>query len=296
MKLTTFLQYIEFEKRFSVHTITAYRTDLGQFTDFLATTYDMTSAKEVRHTHIRSWMVQLMQGGMTSRSVNRKLSALKTYFLFLKRRGHIKLNPMLKVAAPKSGKRLPVFIQQEHLTLLFNEVDFGEGYEGSRNRTIMELLYATGMRRSELIGLAIKNISFEQGHVKVFGKGQKERLIPMSKHLDRVMKDYLTIRDQHFPAGAEQPLFLTGKGKKLYPKFVYNLVRKCLSSVTTVEQKSPHVLRHSFATHLSNNGADLNAIKELLGHANLAATQIYTHNSIDKLKKVYEQAHPKAKR
>ncbi len=296
MKLTTFLQYLEFEKRFSKHTITAYKGDLEQFTDYLEKTYEITSATEVKHTHIRSWMVQLMQGGMSSRSVNRKLSALKTYFLFLKKRGQLQLNPMLKVVAPKSGKRLPVFVQQEHLTMLFNEIDFGDGYAGARNRTILEVLYATGMRRSELIGLQIKSISFEQGCLKVMGKGKKERLIPMSKHLELTLKDYLSARDAHFGNGDNQPLFVTDKGKLLYPKFVYNLVKRCLSTVTTVEQRSPHVLRHSFATHLSNNGADLNAIKELLGHANLAATQIYTHNSIDKLKKVYEQAHPKAKR
>jgi len=269
---------------------------LEQFIDYLDKSYEMTSAKEVRHIHIRSWMVQLMQGGMASRSVNRKLSALKTYFLFLKRRGHIQLNPMLKVVAPKSGKRLPVFIQQEHLTLLFNEVDFGEGYEGIRNRTILEMLYATGMRRSELIGLKVKNILFTQSSVKVMGKGQKERLIPLSSHLDQVLKLYLKALGEDFSSDDDQWLFVTSKGKQLYPKFVYNLVKRYLSAVTTVEQRSPHVLRHSFATHLSNNGAELNAIKELLGHANLAATQIYTHNSIDKLKKVYEQAHPKAKR
>jgi len=290
------LQYLEFEKRFSPHTITAYKGDLEQFIDYLDKSYEMTSAKEVRHIHIRSWMVQLMQGGMASRSVNRKLSALKTYFLFLKRRGHIQLNPMLKVVAPKSGKRLPVFIQQEHLTLLFNEVDFGEGYEGIRNRTILEMLYATGMRRSELIGLKVKNILFTQSSVKVMGKGQKERLIPLSSHLDQVLKLYLKALGEDFSSDDDQWLFVTSKGKQLYPKFVYNLVKRYLSAVTTVEQRSPHVLRHSFATHLSNNGAELNAIKELLGHANLAATQIYTHNSIDKLKKVYEQAHPKAKR
>lgn len=290
------MQYLEFEKRFSPHTITAYKGDLEQFIDYLDKSYEMTSAKEVRHIHIRSWMVQLMQGGMASRSVNRKLSALKTYFLFLKRRGHIQLNPMLKVVAPKSGKRLPVFIQQEHLTLLFNEVDFGEGYEGIRNRTILEMLYATGMRRSELIGLKVKNILFTQSSVKVMGKGQKERLIPLSSHLDQVLKLYLKALGEDFSSDDDQWLFVTSKGKQLYPKFVYNLVKRYLSAVTTVEQRSPHVLRHSFATHLSNNGAELNAIKELLGHANLAATQIYTHNSIDKLKKVYEQAHPKAKR
>jgi len=294
MTTATFLKYLEFEKRFSSHTLTAYKGDLAQFNDFISKTYEVSAAKEVTPQHIRSWMVQLMQEGISTRSINRKLSSLKTFFKFLKKRGQLDINPMAKIIAPKSGKRLPVFVNKDQIDQLFDNVDFGEGYDGARNKAIMELLYATGMRRSELIGLKVKNISIESGLIKVKGKGNKERLIPMSRKVEKVLKEYLKIKEEYYPATAV--LFLTGKGKQLYPKLVYNLVKKYLSVVTTLEQRSPHVMRHTFATHLSDNGADLNAIKELLGHSSLAATQVYTHNSIEKLKKVYEQAHPNAKR
>jgi len=293
MTLTTFLKYLEFEKRFSSHTLTAYKGDLEQFKDFISKTYEVSDAKEVTPQHIRSWMVQLMQQGISTRSINRKLSSLKTFFKFLKKRGQLEFNPMAKIIAPKSGKRLPVFVNKDQINQLFDQVDFGEAYDGARNKAIMELLYATGMRRSELIGLKVKDISFESSLLKVKGKGNKERLIPMSRKVEKVLKEYLKAKEEYFPKPAS--LFLTSKGKTLYPKLVYNLVKKYLSAVTTLEQRSPHVMRHTFATHLSDNGADLNAIKELLGHSSLAATQVYTHNSIEKLKKVYEQAHPNAK-
>lgn len=294
MTTNTFLKYLEFEKRFSPHTLTAYKGDLAQFNDFISSTYELTEAKEVTPQHIRAWMVQLMQEGVSTRSVNRKLSSLKTFFKFLKKRGQLEINPMSKIIAPKSGKRLPVFVNKDQIELLFDNVDFAEGFDGIRDKTILELLYATGMRRSELIGLKVKDISFESNFIKVNGKGNKERLIPMSRKIEKVLKEYLKEREETFPDRVN--LFLTGKGKPLYPKLVYNLVKKYLSAVTTLEQRSPHVMRHTFATHLSDNGADLNAIKELLGHSSLAATQVYTHNSIEKLKKVYEQAHPNAKR
>lgn len=284
---------MEFEKRFSPHTLTAYEGDLSQFNKFIFETYEVADAKGVMPQHIRSWMVQLMQDGVSTRSVNRKLSSLKTFFKFLKRRGQLEINPMSKIVAPKSGKRLPVFVNKDQMDQLFESVDFGEGYEGIRNQTIMELLYATGMRRSELIGLSIEDVSFENSVIKVRGKGNKERLIPLSGKIDKVLHQYLEKRNACFPE--KKNLFLTGKGEKLYPKLVYNLVKKYLSVVTTLEQRSPHVMRHTFATHLSDNGADLNAIKDLLGHSSLAATQVYTHNSIERLKKVYEQAHPNAK-
>ncbi len=296
MKQTTFLKYLEFEKRFSPHTITAYRTDLEQFFTYFYTTYELSEPTEVQHFHIRSWMVTLMEQKISTRSINRKLSTLKTYFRFLLRRNEISRNPMAKVIPPKVGKRLPVFIHQEHIELLFEQIEFGTDFSGVRDRTILELLYVTGMRRSELIGLKVRDIDFSQTCVKVLGKGNKERLIPFGPKLGDVLRRYMSIREEAFPELSTERLFLTDKGKELYPKLVYNLVRKYMSYITTVEQKSPHVLRHSFATHLSDNGADLNAIKALLGHANLAATQIYTHNSVEKLKRVYNQAHPKAKR
>ena len=296
MNITTFLQYLEFEKRFSPHTISAYKSDLEQFYVFLKLTYEIKQIEEVRHIHIRAWIVELIQNKITPRSINRKLSTLKSYFKFLKKRKQIKENPMLKVIAPKVGKRLPVVVKELEIEHLFAEVDFGKGYAAARDEMIMELLYSTGMRRSELIQLAPANIDFHLQQIKVLGKGNKERLIPFAKKLGDHLKSYISLRNDEFSLSINDPLFLTNKGQKLYPKFVYNLVKKYLSFVTTVEQRSPHVLRHSFATHLSGNGADLNAIKELLGHSSLAATQVYTHNSIEQLKKVYQQAFPKARK
>lgn len=291
-----FFQYLQYEKRFSPHTLTAYRTDLLQFTDFLRLTYELDDPAQIRHTHIRSWIVDLLERKNSARSINRKLSSLKTYFKFLRRHKEIVHNPMAKVIAPKTGKRLPVFVHENKMDLLFESIDFGEGYAGIRNRLVMELLYCTGMRRSELIGLQLGDIDFSTFQVKVLGKGNKERLIPMARHLVLLIERYLNERTL-FVADKEtdNSLLLTNKGKPLYPGFVYQLVKKYLSAVTTLEQRSPHVLRHTFATHLSNSGADLNAIKELLGHSSLAATQVYMHNSIEKLKEVYAQAHPKAK-
>lgn len=295
MKQERFFQYLQYEKRFSPHTLTAYQTDLGQFIDFLKYTFDITSYEEVQHTHIRSWIVDLLGKKNTTRSINRKLSCLKTYFKFLRKQGAIENNPMAKVIAPKTGKRLPVFVNENKMELLFAEVDFGEGFAGLRNRLLMELLYCTGMRRSELISLKITDIDFSSNQIKVLGKGNKERLIPIARHLVGLLESYIHQRSFEELEVGNLYLLITDKGKQLYPGFVYNLVKKYLSAVTTLEQRSPHVLRHTFATHLSNSGADLNAIKELLGHSSLAATQVYMHNSIEKLKKVYAQAHPKAK-
>ena len=295
MKHERFFQYLEYEKRFSPHTLTAYQTDLGQFIIFLKTAFDIETPEEVKHTHVRSWIVELLGKKNTTRSINRKLSCLKTYFKFLKKRGEIEQNPMAKVIAPKMGKRLPVFVNENKMELLFEQVDFGEGFKGARNRLLMELLYCTGIRCSELINLKIEDLDFASNQLKVLGKGNKERLIPIARHLTGLIESYLRQRALQNIEYGENHLLLTNKGRKLYAGFVYRLVKKYLSIVTTLEQRSPHVLRHTFATHLSNSGADLNAIKELLGHSSLASTQVYMHNSIEKLKKVYTQAHPKAK-
>ena len=294
MKHERFFQYLEYEKRFSPHTLTAYRNDLGQFSDFLQKIYTLTDPVNIRHIHIRSWMVDLLDKGNSARSINRKLSCLKTWFKFLRKQGEIKANPMVKVVAPKTGKRLPVFVNEKSMSLLFDEVDFGEGFAGLRNRLIMEMLYCTGMRRSELVGVKLADIDFSKFQTRVLGKGGKERLIPVARHLINMIEQYAEEKKATFSGANEPYLLVTDKGRPLYTGFVYKIVNQYLSYVTTLEQRSPHVLRHSFATHLSNKGADLNAIKELLGHSSLAATQVYTHNSIEKLKKVYEQAHPKA--
>jgi len=295
MDIRQFISYLQYEKRCSDHTIKAYTTDLQQFTDFLSTAYQLNNLQELSHLHIRSWMVALVSEGQSTRSINRKLSTLKTYFKFLQNRSIISHNPMIKVVAPKSGKRLPIVVQPQQMEYLFDQIEFEDSFHGWRDRTILEVFYHTGIRRAELINLTIDQLQLKEQQLKVIGKGGKERLIPFGTALRQSLLHYLAQRDKAFPDHPHSFVFVTNKGKALYPKFVYNLVNRYLSTVTTLEQRSPHVLRHSFATHLSNNGADLNAIKELLGHANLAATQIYTHNSIARLKEVYEQAHPKAK-
>jgi integrase/recombinase XerC len=236
-----------------------------------------------------------MQNGISSRTINRKLSSLKTFYKFLQKRGDTTFNPTVKIVSPKSKKRLVSFLNKSKVEFLLNDYEFEKNYSGTRDRTILEVLYATGMRRSELINLKEEQIDFSSLYVKVIGKGKKERLIPFSKNLNSVLREYMALRSATFDT-PEEFLFLTEKGKKLYPKLVYNIVKRHLSNVTSIEEKGPHTLRHSFATHLSDNGAELNAVKELLGHSSLAATQIYTHNSIDRIKKTYELAHPKAKR
>lgn len=236
-----------------------------------------------------------MQEGLSARSMNRRLSCLHTYFRFLKKRGLIQKDPMQKVVALKTGKRLPVFMQESQMAYLFSQIEFTSGFRGVLEHLVLEMLYATGMRRSELVGLKLPDIDLGRMTLRVSGKGGKERLAPFARYLADLLAQYLEIRAETFPGTREPWLFLNQKGEKLSPGSVYHIVRKYLSQVTTAEQRSPHVLRHSFATHLSNRGADLNAIKELLGHANLAATQVYTHNTIDRLIKVYEQAHPKGK-
>lgn len=294
MKLNTFVQYLQYEKRFSLHTVSAYRKDLEQFHSFIKG-IGLISMQEVRHTHIRSWIVELLSEDLSPRSVRRKLSALKNYCRFLIKRQILKQDPMLKVIFPKIGKKLPVVVHSTHLKSLFEKIDFDEDYPAGRDWMVIELLYSTGMRRSELIGLKLKDVDHAKRQFLVLGKGSKERLIPFGQSLANNLEQYLRLRSDSFDNPLYPNLLLTNKGLPLYPKLVYNIVNRYLSLVTTVEQRSPHVLRHSFATHLSEEGADLNAIKTLLGHSSLAATQIYTHNSIEKLKRVYLKAHPKAK-
>jgi len=236
-----------------------------------------------------------MQAGQSARSINRRLSCLKTYFRFLKKRGLIERDPMQKVVAPKTGKRLPVFVQESQMAALFAHISFGDDYRGKLHRLVLELLYATGIRRSEASNLKISDIDLGRSVLRISGKGNKQRMAPFARYLSDLLEDFLATRNATF-SGSDQPwLLLNRKGERLSPDSIYHIVHDHLSAVTTVEQRSPHVLRHSFATHLSNHGADLNAIKELLGHSNLAATQVYMHNSIERLLKVYEQAHPKGR-
>jgi len=294
MDLTSFLQYLKFEKRYSPHTIIAYENDLLQFSSFLKSTYELESVLHATHSHVRSWLVSLMESGTTARSINRKLSTLKTFFKFNLKNGRVQQNPLAKVIAPKVGKRLPVFISKSQVDLLWQHYDFGEGFPAVRNRMIFELLYATGMRLSELINLADPDIDHYNGTFKVLGKGNKERIIPFNPALKSALKEYAQQRDNTFRQKEYAAFIVSDEGEMMKPRKVYTIVNKVLSEVTTVQKKSPHVLRHTFATHLLNNGAEINAIKELLGHSSLAATQVYTHNTIDKLKEIYRKAHPKA--
>ena len=294
MSEKSFLQYLQYEKRFSPNTLTAYRKDLEQFLQFIKEEMGLTSVAEVGHPHIRTWMVHLIGQGRSARTANRKLSTLKAYFKFLIRRNHLTADPTAKVSAPKIGKRLPGSLKKTELSQLFQQIEFEDGYSGARSRMILELLYATGMRRSEAIGLELKDIDFHSLQIRISGKGGKERLVPISRALADNLTAYLLEREQAFPGQGGSKLFLTDKGRPLYPKLMYNIVHKYLSMVTSNDIRGPHALRHSFATHLSENGADLNAIKALLGHSSLASTQVYTHNSIERLRQVYKKAHPKA--
>ena len=295
MKKTAFLQYLQYEKRFSHHTLIAYKNDLDQFYSFLDKVYSTVSESEVKHLHIRSWIVQLMQNGISSRSINRKLSSLKSFFKFLQKRGEITHNPTLKIISPKPKKRLVSFLSKSNVEFLLGGYEFEDNFSGVRDKTILEVLYATGIRRSELINMKEEHIDFFQCYIKVMGKGKKERLVPFSNSLVRVLRNYIDVCEK-MNMSLKGFLFLTEKGKKLYPKLLYNIVKKHLGNITSNEQIGPHVLRHTFATHLSDNGAELNVIKELLGHSSLAATQIYTHNSFERIKQIYELAHPKAKK
>jgi integrase/recombinase XerC len=289
----SFLQFLSQERRLSAHTLTAYRNDLTQFVLFCQHIQCLTSVAEVRHLHVRAWAVSLLEAGQVPRSVNRRLSCLKTYFHYLRKRQVIRHDPMQKVVAPKSGKRLPVVVQEQEMAVLFSKVAFPEGYKGQLHRIVLETLYATGLRRSELAQLQLSDLDFSRGVIKVMGKGGKQRLAPMPSFLAKLLSAFIEHRHAEFPATNHTHLLLSLSGKPMPAPSLYPIVRRYLRLVSSAEQHSPHVLRHSFATHLSNHGADLNAIKELLGHANLAATQIYTHNSAERLKKVYEQAHPK---
>ncbi|MEI6683774.1 MAG: tyrosine recombinase XerC [Bacteroidota bacterium] len=287
-----FLAYIQFEKRYSSNTVTAYQTDLDQFFDYLQLQYNITDILEVNHPVIRSWLVYLMDHQVGARSVNRKLTTLKSFYRFLIREGVVEENPMRKITSPKISKRLPVFVDRDKMEVLLDKVPFEEGYPGLRNRLIVEMFYGTGMRLSELTGLKETDLDFHHGTIKVLGKRNKERLIPFSKKFESQLNTYIEEKRRLF--GDTGGLFLTDRGKGIYPRMVYRIVTRYLGMVTTMEKKSPHVLRHSFATHMLDNGAELNAVKELLGHASLSATQVYTHNTIEKLKRIYKQAHPKA--
>ena len=285
-----FIRYLKFERRYSVHTQKAYEFDLIQFNDYLSSEYECTliDAKDVM---VRSWMMFLIEGNCTKRSLNRKLSSIRQFYKYALRNDILFVNPTHRIVSLKSDKKIPSFISDSEMSFLLERINFPESYEGKRDKAIIQMFYNTGMRLSELIALKIDDVNFSQKYVKVFGKRAKERIIPLlDSHLID-LKVYLDLRLSEFK-GIDN-LFLTVSGEILYPKLVYRMVNSYLSKVTGVKQKSPHVLRHAFATHMLNDGADLNAVKDILGHASLTSTQIYTHNTAEQLKKVYKQAHPR---
>lgn len=290
----SFLQYLKIEKRYSPHTVRSYINDLDQFDNHL-TLHDLPGRPEdVVYHDIRSWIVSLIENGYSPVSIHRKISSLRVFYRYLRKEGFTITDPLEKVVLPKMKKRLPVFVEEGSLDRLLDDYDFGTDFDGIRNRTIIEMLYLTGMRRAELTGLRDADVNIPEATVKVTGKRNKQRIIPLLKPFTVKLEVYVQVRNNQFPDLKAEWFFLGNNGNKLYDKYVYNTVKKYLSIVTTIEKKSPHILRHSFATHMLNNGADLNSIKEFLGHANLSATQIYTHNSFEKLRRIYKQAHPRA--
>lgn len=289
-----FLDYLKFQKRYSLHTMTSYKKDLQDFFSFLESKYGKIALQEINVPLIRTWLADLKQNKIASKSINRKISALKSFFKYQLRQEAITTNPMTTVASLKINKRLPSYIEEREMNTLFEHVEFPATWEGKTNRLLLRIFYETGMRLSELINLKESQIDKGNNSIKVLGKGNKERIIPANKTLLSDISHYITEKNSLLKPMDAGFLLLNEKGKKLQPKYVYLKVKEYLSYVTTNERKSPHILRHSFATHLTNNGADINAVKELLGHSSLAATQIYTHNSIQKLKDIHKNAHPKA--
>ena len=292
--IDSFLRYIQYERRYSVHTVNSYKTDLLQFKSFLTSYGQAISVQSVDYQHIRSWVISLIDDGVKPNSVNRKIASLKSYYKFLLKRDEIIIDPTQRLQPLKSGKKLPQFIQEKEIQHLLDQNEFADSFSGIRDRLILELLYGTGMRRAELIGLQESDVNLVKQQVKVLGKRNKERIIPLSKSLTALITTYNGKKLNEFPELLSKSLLVTDKGKPCYPVFIYRIVVQYLGQYVSLEKRSPHVLRHTFATHLLNNGADLNAVKDLLGHTSLAATQVYTHNSLEKLKRVFEQAHPKA--
>ena len=293
MLINSFLDYLRYERNYSEKTVLAYGEDIKQLQEFAQEECEKFNPLEVEAELIREWIVSLMDKGYTSTSVNRKLSSLRTFYKFLLKQGEVTVDPLRKIKGPKNKKLLPVFLKESEMNRLLDDTDFGEGFKGFRDRLIIEMFYATGIRLSELIGLDDKDIDFSASLLKVTGKRNKQRLIPFGDELKNEMLGYINIRNEMIPERSEA-FFIRENGERLYKNLVYNLVKRNLSKVVTLKKRSPHVLRHTFATTMLNNDAELGAVKELLGHESIATTEIYTHATFEELKKVYKQAHPRA--
>jgi integrase/recombinase XerC len=292
--IQAFLDYLKFQKRYSQHTIISYENDLTGFFDFIQLQFAAESIGEINASFVRSWLASLKEKGVESKTINRKISSLKSFFKYQLKEGVLQKSPMATIVSAKAKKRLPQFVAEADTGTLFNYLEFPDNWDGKTHKLVFHLLYNTGIRQAELIGLRTAHIDAGNNTIKVLGKGNKERILPVSNELSHLIKTYILDKKTSLEGADADILLVNAKGKKLYPKYVYTVVKKYLSGVTTIDKKSPHVMRHTFATHLMNNGADINAVKELLGHSSLAATQVYTHNTIEKLKEVYKKAHPKA--
>jgi integrase/recombinase XerC len=294
MFISDFTSYLSSEKRYSINTVQAYQRDLEQFFIYVQSSYEITDIKYVSHVHIRSWLAKLKENNIENRSINRKISTLKSFYKYLLRTEVVESSPMTKIISPKNVKRLPVFVNEQNMQdMLKHNLSEDSDFKTQTDQLIVELLYQTGIRRAELLNIKCSDIDFYNNSIKILGKGNKERILPLMKEMIEQLKTYILFRDE-IVKNQHSFLFSIANGKPIYAKYVHKVVKDYLSASTTISKKSPHVLRHTFATHLLNQGADLNAVKELLGHANLNATQIYTHNTIDKLKEIHKKAHPKA--
>ncbi len=299
MEIITAIQnfegYLKFEKRYSQHSIIAYTGDLADFEQYTRQLFGVNTVTAITAIYIRNWLAHLKNQGMEAKTINRKISSLKSFFKYLLKMGWVATSPVATIKSLKTPRRLPVFVQETDALHMIKNMDAGtENWQMHNSNTLVALFYATGMRLNELISLKEKDVDMQRRLIKVLGKGNKERTIPFGNDVAQLITAYLTEKKRLFDGSLSDTLLVTGKGKKMYPKYAYALVNKLLGTVKTLEKKSPHVLRHTFATHLMNQGAELNAVKELLGHASLASTQVYTHNTIEKLKEVYKKAHPKA--
>jgi integrase/recombinase XerC len=293
--IESFISYLEHEKKASAHTVTAYRHDLEQFEEFIVLSFEKNAIETADHAEIRAWVIDLVDTGLSSTTVNRKMATLRSFYKFLLRSRLITKDPTYKLKSLKNPKRLPEFVQESTIDSVLEEAVYEATFEGQRDKMILEFLYQTGIRLSELIGLKWSDLNLYEGTVRVLGKRKKERIIPITSVLNRNILSYQKVFGERFSNGLQSHYFIVNNlGKQSYPMLIYRTVRHYLDLFAQTSSRSPHVLRHTFATHLLNKGADLNAVKDLLGHSNLAATQIYTHNSLEKLKAVFEQAHPKA--
>jgi integrase/recombinase XerC len=293
MLIDSFLTYLTYERRYSPHTVISYRNDLEQFGDYVEKEFGVSDNSEFSNQVVRQWIIHLMDSGYTPASVNRKLSSLRSFFHFLIKEGSIQSNPMSRIECVKAVKRLPSFVKESEMDRLLDDTSFPSDFGGMRDKLIISFFYETSVRSSELIGLKESDVDFEKMQIKVDGKRNKQRLIPFGPHLKLSLLNYIEAKKVAFPAQSES-LFVTEKGEKLYPMLVYKIVKNQLSLVTSLSKRSPHVIRHSFATVLLNHGAAMNSVKELLGHESLSTTQIYTHVSFEEMKKEYKQAHPRA--